>query len=152
MAFYLGNVLGQGAMFFVLLAIVLGIGKLGRLQRHQLAVHVVGVALVWLLAAGADLGAPSPAAAYLVTLAAIWIYHHEAKGRPNAGYRLGARLAAAWCVLGLLALSASVLIDGIIPSSLAAWIFALLGLALWAIPWRLEWLRENLRGLRHRAQ
>ncbi|MGB6450589.1 MAG: hypothetical protein WBE92_07545 [Steroidobacteraceae bacterium] len=151
MAFYLGNVLGQGAMFFVLLAIVLGIGKLGRFQHRQLAVYVVGVALVWLLAAAADLGAPSPTAAYLVTLVAIWIYQREVKNRPSGGYRLGAWLAVAWCVLGLLALSASVLIDGITPSSLDAWIFALLGLGLWAIPWRLEWLRESLRGIRHRA-
>jgi hypothetical protein len=151
MAFYLGNVLGQGAMFFVLLAIVLGIGKLGRFQHHQRAVYVVGVSLVWLLAAGAGLGAPSPTAAYLVTLVAIWIYQREVKKPPSGRYRLGAWLAATWCVLGLLALSVSVLIDGITPSPLAGWIFALVGFGLWAIPWRLERLRESLRGIRHRA-
>lgn len=135
MANYLGNVLGLAAMFFVLLAIVLGIGKLGRLQRHPLRVYVVAVAAVWLLAASAHLGAPSPTGAYLVTLAAIAIYRHETK-RPLTGwFRVSAVLTAAWCAAGLLSLSVSALTHDSAPSPLDTWLFALAGLLLWAIGW-----------------
>lgn len=145
MAAFLGNILGEALMLFIVSAIVLVIGKSPGLRAHPLAVHLVAVALVWILAVTIALNAASPPGAYLVTLAAIFSYRREVKKPPSGWYRLGAGLTAAWFALWLLILSGSGASTGD-GALMAAWIFAILGLSIWPLGWLVQWVREGFKG------
>jgi hypothetical protein len=146
MAAFIGSIIGEAVILFVVFAIILAIGKIGALRNHSFAVHVTGVALVWLLATVVALSASAPPAAYVVTLAAIWSYRRDTKKTPSGWYRLGAGLTAAWCALWLLILSgsgASANSDGAL---VAAWVFAVLGLSIWLLGWLIQWIRAGFKG------
>ncbi len=105
MAFHLGVIIGGAAVLFLLLAIVLAIGKAPGLRKHPLTMYVVAVILVWIISGCASIQAPEfPVSAYLMTLAAIWSYRRDAK-KPrrwvvSAGRRRNHALAGAW-IFGL---------------------------------------------------
>lgn len=51
MAYHIGAIIGAALSLLLLLAIILGVGKIPALRKYPLALHLVAVALVWLTAA-----------------------------------------------------------------------------------------------------
>jgi hypothetical protein len=121
------------------------------LRRHPLAVHLVAVALAWVVAATVAPTASSPPAAYLVALAAIWNYRREVRKPPSGWYRLGAGFALIWCALGLLLLRLRLSsFEPDDPSALVPTVvFAVLGHSPWALGWLVQSVRA--RFIRERA-
>lgn len=145
MAFHLGVIIGGAAVLFLLLAIVLAIGKAPGLRKHPLTMYVVAVILVWIISGCASIQAPEfPVSAYLMTLAAIWSYRRDAKKPRSGWYRLGAGVTMLWLGLGFLVwrLYSQDTVD---PLTILAmtWTFVGFGLSPWIFGWLFQWIREG---------
>jgi hypothetical protein len=143
MAAFIATILGEALTLFFVFVLVLAIGRIPLLRRHPRAVHLIGVALTWIVAAAVAPTASSPPAAYIVTLAAIWSYRRDVHRPPSGWYRLAAAFAIVWCAVGLLLLwQVRSTFDPDDPSTLVpTGLFAVLGL----LPWVLGWLVQGVR-------
>ena len=143
MAFQIGELFGAAMGLLLVLVIVLLIGKIPALRKYPLGLHFVGVALVWIIAAPSHV----PAAAYLVTLVAVWNYRREVKKLTSGWYRVGAGLTAIWLVLGAFLLNASYSGEPTDPATvlLFTWVFVVLGMAPWLFGWLVQWIREGFK-------
>lgn len=143
MAVHIGELFGAAMALLLVLVIVLLIGKIPPLRKFPLGLHLVGDALVWIIAAPSH----EPAAAYLVTLVAIWNYRREAKKPASGWYRVGAGLTAIWLVLGAFLLNAAYSGESTDPANalLFTWIFVVLGMAPWLLGWLVQWIREGFK-------
>lgn len=143
MAYHVGYILGAALGLFVVLAIVLAIGKIKRLRKHPLAMHLSALVLVWTLGVAAQ----APAGAYLVTLVAVWGYRRELKKPPSGWYRLGAGITVIWLVLGMFLLNGAYSGEQTDAQTvlLVTWIFVVLGLTPWLLGWLVQWIREGFK-------
>lgn len=144
MAFHIGELFGAAMGLLLALVVVLLIGKIPPLRGYPLGLHLVGDALVWIIAVPSQV----PAAAYLVTLVAVWNYRREVKKPASGWYRVGAGMTAIWLVLGAFLLNAAYSGAPTDPATvlLVTWVFVVLGMAQWLFGWLVQWIREGFKG------